>query len=133
MPNDAPEDVGFLRPAAPLIRSLLASGDGGTPVTCRPRAHHPTSIVFDPTPTDRKGIRMRIFMFKSEAKSELRAFAGDSAGSKLPRQHGPWHATGVIRPDKDPPYNLPRTAIEKAIKADGFQLWRLKSKLSPPA
>ena len=39
----------------------------------------------------------------------------------------------VIRPDKDPPYNLPRTAIEKAIKADGFQLWRLKSKLSPPA
>jgi hypothetical protein len=94
---------------------------------------HPTLIVFDRRAADRKGIRMRIFMFKSEAKSELRAFAGDSAGSKLPRQHGPWHATGVIRPDKDPPYNLPRTAIEKAIKADGFQLWRLKSKLSPPA
>jgi hypothetical protein len=97
------------------------------------RVHHSTSIVLDRPAADRKGIRMRIFMFKSEAKSELRAFAGDSAGSKLPRQHGPWHATGVIRPDKDPPYNLPRVAIEKAIKADGFQLWRLKSKPSPPA
>jgi len=52
MPNDAPEDVGFLHPAAPLIRSLLASGDGDMPVTCRPRMHHPTSTVFDPTPTD---------------------------------------------------------------------------------
>ena len=49
---------------------------------------------------------MRIFMFKSEATGELRAFAGDSAGSKLPQQLGPWHAIGVIRPDKDPPHNL---------------------------
>ncbi len=71
---------------------------------------------------------MRIFIFKSDAKSDLRAFAGDSAGSKLPQQHGPWHATGVIRPDKDPPNNLPRAAIEKAIGAVGFQLWRMKAK-----
>jgi len=61
MPNDAPEDVGFLHPAAPLIRSLLASGDGDMPVTCRPRMHHPTSTVFDPTPTDRKGIGYAYF------------------------------------------------------------------------
>ncbi len=71
---------------------------------------------------------MRIFMFKSEAKSDLRAFAGDSAGSKLPRQHGPWHAVGVIRPEKDPPHNLSRDAIEKAIEETGFQLWRMKPK-----
>ena len=70
---------------------------------------------------------MRIFIFKSEAKSELRAFAGDSAGSKLPQRHGPWHAVGVIRPDKDPPHKFSRATIEKAIESEGFQLWRMKS------
>lgn len=76
---------------------------------------------------------MRIFIFKSDAKTGLRAFAGDSAGSKLPQQHGPWHATGVIRPDKDPPHNLPRAAIEEAIEAKGFQLWRVKPKKAAEA
>jgi hypothetical protein len=70
---------------------------------------------------------MRIFIFKSEAKSELRAFAGDSAGSKLPQQHGPWHAVGVIRDDKDPPHKFNRDTIEKAIESEGFQLFRMKS------
>ena len=69
---------------------------------------------------------MHIFMFKSQARSELRAFAGDSSGSKLPAQHGPWQPTGVIRPDRAPPHNLPRRAIEKAITSQGFQLWRVK-------
>jgi hypothetical protein len=69
---------------------------------------------------------MHIFMFKSEANTELRAFAGDSSGSKLPTQHGPWRPTGVIRPDRSPPHNLPRRTIEKAIKGQGFQLWRVK-------
>ncbi len=76
---------------------------------------------------------MRIFMFKSEATGELRAFAGDSAGSKLPQQLGPWHAIGVIRPDKDPPHNLPRAAIEKAIDGSGYQLWRIKPKKAATA
>jgi hypothetical protein len=69
---------------------------------------------------------MRIFMFKSDAESGLRAFAGDSAGSKLPQRHGPWHAVGVIRPEKDPPHQFSRAAIEKAIETEGFQLWRMK-------
>jgi hypothetical protein len=76
---------------------------------------------------------MRIFMFKSDAKGGLCAFAGDSEGSKLPQQHGPWHATGVIRPDKDPPHNFSRSAIEKAIDDQGFQLWRIKPKDKVPA
>ena len=69
---------------------------------------------------------MRIFIFKSESNDVLCAFAGDSAGSKLPPQHGPWQATGVIRDDKDPPHRFSRAAIEKAIDAEGFQLWRMK-------
>jgi hypothetical protein len=76
---------------------------------------------------------MRIFMFKSEANATLRAFAGDPAGSKLPRQHGPWHATGVIREDKAPPHQFSRDAIEKAIDKDGFQLWRMKPQTASTA
>ena len=37
---------------------------------------------------------MHIFMFKSEASNDLRAFAGDSSGSKLPAQHGLAQGTG---------------------------------------
>lgn len=72
--------------------------------------------------------RMRIFIHKSDAIGGLRAFAADSAGSKLPSQFRPWHAVGVIAPDKDPPHRLSRTEIERAIDADGFQLWRVKPK-----
>jgi hypothetical protein len=56
---------------------------------------------------------------------ELRAFAGDIAGSKLPEQFRPWHSVAAVGPDKDPP-NLSRNEIERAIAASGFQLWRLK-------
>ncbi|HLK80935.1 MAG TPA: hypothetical protein VKT99_05485 [Xanthobacteraceae bacterium] len=69
---------------------------------------------------------MRLYIFKSDAKRELRAFAGDVAGSKLPEQFRPWHLVGAVSPDKDPPYNLSRNEIERAIGACGFQLWRMK-------
>jgi hypothetical protein len=72
--------------------------------------------------------RMRIYIHKSDAVGGLRAFSGDSAGSKLPSQFRPWHAVGVIGPDRDPPYDLSRVEIERAIDADGFQLWRMKPK-----
>jgi hypothetical protein len=71
---------------------------------------------------------MRIYIFKSEVNSELRAFAGELIGSKLPDQFGPWHAIGSIAPDNNPPYALPREDIEKAINDRGFQLWRMKPK-----
>ena len=45
---------------------------------------------------------MRIYIFKSETRRGLRAFAGDPAGSKLPNQHGLWTAIGVVRPEADP-------------------------------
>lgn len=48
---------------------------------------------------------MRLYIFKSDAKSELRAFAADLTGSKLPDQFRPWHA----------------------IETHGFQLWRMKT------
>ena len=76
---------------------------------------------------------MRIYIFKSETRKELRAFAGDLAGSKLPRQHGPWTVTGVVRPEGDPPHKFSRVAIERAINAEGFQLWRLSVTAEAPA
>ena len=71
---------------------------------------------------------MRIYIFKSEARNELHAFAGGPMGSKLPEKHGPWTVTGVVGPDKAPPHNFSRDAIEEAIEVEGFQLWRLVKK-----
>ena len=76
---------------------------------------------------------MRIYIFKSETRKELRAFAADLAGSKLPQNHGPWTATGAVGPEKAPPYNFSRDAIEQAIDAKGFQLWRLAKKAEAQA
>jgi hypothetical protein len=71
---------------------------------------------------------MRLYVFKSDAKGELRAFAGDIAGSRLPEQFRPWHVVGAVAPGAAPPHGLSREGIEKAIDAHGFQLWRLKAK-----
>jgi hypothetical protein len=71
---------------------------------------------------------MRLFIFKSEANPDLRAFGSDLAGGQLPAQFRPWRAVGAVAPDRDPPHNLSRDAIEAAIKDQGFQLWRLSKK-----
>ena len=75
---------------------------------------------------------MRIYIFKSETRRGLRAFAGDPVGSKLPNQHGPWTAIGVVRPEADPPHKFSRLSIERAIDGDGFQLWRLSAEVEAP-
>jgi hypothetical protein len=71
---------------------------------------------------------MRIFIFKSEASPDLRAFGGDLIGSMLPAQFKPWRVMGAIAPSHDPPYNFSRDAIETAIRVKGFQLWRMSKK-----
>jgi hypothetical protein len=68
---------------------------------------------------------VRLYIFKSESGA-LRAFAGDLDTRVLPSQHGPWHPIGVVGPDTEPPHNLKREAIERAIANQGFQLFRLK-------
>jgi hypothetical protein len=68
---------------------------------------------------------IRIYIFKSETRKHLRAFAADPRGSKLPDHHGPWTATGIIGPSSAPPHKMSREAIEKAIATEGFQMWRL--------
>jgi hypothetical protein len=74
------------------------------------------------------GGTMRIFIFKSEASPDLRAFSGDLAGLQLPSQFKPWRAVGAVAPHRDPPYKLSRDVIEAAIAARGFQLFRLSKK-----
>lgn len=71
---------------------------------------------------------MRIFIFKSEASPDLRAFGGDLIGSRLPKQFKPWRAVGAIGPSRNPPRNFSRETIECAIKDNGFQLCRLTKK-----
>jgi hypothetical protein len=70
---------------------------------------------------------MRIYIFKSDSGTGLRAFAGDRAGEKLPEQFRPWHVIGVVPAERAPPHKLSRDAIEKAINSSGYQLWRVKS------
>lgn len=74
---------------------------------------------------------MQIYVFKSDSSSRLCAFAGDPSGSKLPEKHGPWSATGSIKPDQHPPHLFSRAKIEQAIKLIGFQLWRVKTSVEP--
>ena len=76
---------------------------------------------------------MRLYIFKSEKTNDLRAFAAEPDGSKLPRNHGPWTVVGVVGEDKAPPHNFSRVAIEKAIDGNGFQLWRFIKKEQAPA
>jgi hypothetical protein len=76
---------------------------------------------------------MRIFIFKSEARPALRAFAGDEAGSELPESHGPWMVTGIIGPHSAPPHGIARKTIEEAIATHGFQMWRLTKKTAASA
>ncbi len=73
-----------------------------------------------------KAIPMRLFMFTSQAKEDLHAFAGDESGTKLPSKYGPWGLTGTLNSRETPPHKFSRRAIEQAISADGFQLWRMK-------
>jgi len=68
---------------------------------------------------------MRFYIFKSETTKNLRAFAGDVVGTKLPGNHAPWTTTGVVADEAMPPHNLSRETIEAAIEAEGYQLWRL--------
>jgi hypothetical protein len=76
---------------------------------------------------------MRIYIFKSETKSDLQAFAGDVAGSRLPENHGPWTVTGIIGPSSPPPHKISREALEQAIGDKGFQLWRFTKKAEASA
>ena len=69
---------------------------------------------------------MNIYIFKSEASRDLRAFSDDQGGQKLPKQFRPWHAVGVVKPGAPPPNKLSREVIEKSIASAGFQLWKLK-------
>ena len=71
---------------------------------------------------------MRIFMFTSQAKADLHAFAGDEGGTRLPEKYAPWGLTGALGSRKSPPHKFSRHVIEQAISKDGFQLWRTKPK-----
>ena len=69
---------------------------------------------------------MRIFVFELQTRMGLHAFAGDIAGSRLPARVGPWRLIHGSPPGGSLPHGIPRRPIERAIVADGFQMWRLK-------
>ena len=70
---------------------------------------------------------MRIFVFESQTREGLHAFAGDIAGNRLPGRVGPWRLIGGSPPGGSLPHGISRKMIEHAITAKGFQMWRLKA------
>jgi hypothetical protein len=50
-------------------------------------------------------------------------------GTNFRRTTVPGLLRGVVGPDKAPPYNFSRDAIEEAIDVEGFQLWRFGKKM----
>ena len=69
---------------------------------------------------------MRIFVFESQSRQGLHAFAGDIAGTRLPDRVGPWRLVRASPPGGSLPHGISRRTIERVIGAEGFQLWRLK-------
>jgi hypothetical protein len=67
-----------------------------------------------------------IHTFFSTKGSELHAFTGDSDGRRLPAQHGPWTHVGSVSANRTLPHGVDRKAVEAAIAAHGFQMWRLR-------
>jgi hypothetical protein len=70
---------------------------------------------------------MRIFVFKSESRPNLSAFAGDSVGARLPEKFGPWRLMNTAPRGGALPHNVFRPPVEKAIMLEGFQLFRVKA------
>ena len=72
---------------------------------------------------------MRIFIFKSQANSALRAFAGEAGRSEAAVQ-----VRALARDRRDPRrqgaavQNVSRDVIEKAIAGQGYQLFKMKPK-----
>jgi hypothetical protein len=69
---------------------------------------------------------MRLYIFKSESKPGLGAFAGDGAGTKLPKNFAPWRVVGLVSAKRAPPHGLPRAKIEAGIQTAGYHLLRVK-------
>jgi hypothetical protein len=81
----------------------------------------------------KSGRDVSIYIFKSETRNELHAFADDQRGSRLPEHHGPWTAIGIVGEHKAPPHGISRKTIEDAIDGKGFQLWRKTKKVEADA
>jgi hypothetical protein len=71
---------------------------------------------------------MRIFVFRSQSRNSLCAFAGDIAGSRLPEKFGPWRRVATVPRGVALPHGVARQPVEEAITAEGFQLYRIKAK-----
>lgn len=64
---------------------------------------------------------MELFVFESETREGLCAFAAEKAGARLPERHGPWKAVAGQAPRLS---KANQAAVERAVESEGFQLWR---------
>jgi hypothetical protein len=74
-----------------------------------------------------EGVALRIFVFASESRPGLHAFAGDKTGSRVPAKVGPWRLLFGSATGARLPHGISRPTVETAIRTQGFQMWRLKA------
>jgi hypothetical protein len=74
---------------------------------------------------------LRVFVFGSQTRQSLGAFAGDPEGSMLPEKFGPWRLIWTVPRNAALPHGVARLPIERAIAATGFQLYRFKPGSEP--
>lgn len=67
-----------------------------------------------------------IHTFTSTGHSGLQAFTDDPEGRCLPDRHGPWKRIGRVQIGRELPHRMDRELVEAAIRAHGFQMWRLR-------
>ena len=62
------------------------------------------------------------FLFRSERDPETQAFAGDSAGSALPAENGPWTLVRQVSSDDEWTHTTTRDVVAAGIAVNGFVL-----------
>jgi hypothetical protein len=63
------------------------------------------------------------YVFQSGRSTELRGFAEDAAGTKLPLEYGPWTLVQQITPDQGWDLGISRAVVATAVLENGFYLW----------
>jgi hypothetical protein len=68
--------------------------------------------------------------FRSERRPNQHAFAEDSAGTKLPREDGPWRLVRTVDPEEGWTNVLDRSTVEAGVKLNGYFLFDSDTELT---
>ena len=68
-------------------------------------------------------MRSAYYVFQSASALDLRGITGDSEGTMLPAEYGPWTLQRQIAPDEPWTEDVDLSVVEFGIQENGFYLW----------